>query len=408
MYDMSILDRFRHRPYVTHWPYMKFYAEVPITSPTGHVIGTFCVVDNKPRYDFDRKGIDTLKEIASAIMNHLDLMEMQRNLRQTDQRLKSLGNFVEKKSLPEDKTPLSELGQDNFAGLMSSRPGLDRTISASSALSGDKSSGHAATTTSTTSPIPMSDCGIVGTPTLPTDDPVCTSDLSVLLVPQERTVTCDGPSSPLERSLSMSEDVDLKETLASNMVRGMFSRACYGLREALELDGVMFIDASFQDVAFDLATPATQQKPTSALNRECENGNKDVENMTGTDQQAKRPDAPRRMSSINVLGSVGRYSSPQVMPRSVLRSLLQRYRDGKIFVFDEDGELLQNTPRMSDAELPMSDAEHEEDKQWAKKLLCVCPGAQSIIFYPLWDTHRHQCKPLSLETFSRNGNPGYR
>jgi hypothetical protein len=90
MSDMSAIDAFKTRPYVAGWPYMKFYAEVPIHSPTGFVIGTYCVVDDKPRESLDKKGLDALNEISSAIMKHLELIQMQHNLQRAGEMVKGL------------------------------------------------------------------------------------------------------------------------------------------------------------------------------------------------------------------------------------------------------------------------------------------------------------------------------
>lgn len=39
IHDMSKVDAYKDRPYVAGWPFMRFYAEVPITSPNGLAIG---------------------------------------------------------------------------------------------------------------------------------------------------------------------------------------------------------------------------------------------------------------------------------------------------------------------------------------------------------------------------------
>jgi GAF domain-containing protein len=59
--------RWSERPYVAGWPFMRFYAEVPVKSPRGMVIGSYCVVDNKPRDTFGDSSIKVLEEIATSI-----------------------------------------------------------------------------------------------------------------------------------------------------------------------------------------------------------------------------------------------------------------------------------------------------------------------------------------------------
>jgi GAF domain-containing protein len=97
MNDLSAIPVYANRPYVAGWPHMRFYAEVPILSPTGFVIGTYCVVDNKPRNGLDDKCFAALNEIASAIMNHLALVRSQYTLQRSAEMVKGLGLFVEGK-----------------------------------------------------------------------------------------------------------------------------------------------------------------------------------------------------------------------------------------------------------------------------------------------------------------------
>ncbi|PBP23661.1 ATPase of HSP90 chaperone/DNA topoisomerase II/histidine kinase [Diplocarpon rosae] len=413
MNDMSAIDWLKKRPYVVGWPYMRFYAEVPIHSPTGHVIGTFCVVDNRPRPEFDRKGIDILKEIASSIMNHLDLVALQRNLQQADRRLKSLGDFVEKKPFPEtwsqpDQRParLPNLPPHRQMGTV-------RTIS-------DFSSGSrgmiAAPVSDSLSPLPSpSDHIVPASPIQPRVAETVPAEhyLSPLL---GRNADVPDPFS-VQRRLSMN-DLAPKETAATG-VRRMFSRACYRLREALELDGVMFIDASFSGPDIDAV-----KKPDSAPDSPLAVSPTAVSNMTqnvgreGTGALGsshphqypfpappRKPDGRRRSSLAEVLGCVEESRShaeapppaakTASLPRSVLRGLLKKFKDGHIFLFDSDGELLPNHTAASPTIEPEPDTagmlvDADERKQWARELLKICPGALSIVFYPLWDTYRDQ------------------
>ena len=91
--DFRADPHFSSRPYVTGWPYMRSYAEVPLTSASGAVIGSYCVVDDKPRA-FDDDAISVLAEIASTVMDHLDLLKMKREHDRLDRLVRGLGSYV--------------------------------------------------------------------------------------------------------------------------------------------------------------------------------------------------------------------------------------------------------------------------------------------------------------------------
>lgn len=65
-------DRFCEHPIVSGPPNLRFYAGVPLLAPSRHKIGTFCILDDKPRRefsDFDRKN---LEDIAALVMSRLE------------------------------------------------------------------------------------------------------------------------------------------------------------------------------------------------------------------------------------------------------------------------------------------------------------------------------------------------
>lgn len=66
--------RFCDRPYVQDGPKARFYAGVPITTPNGINIGALCVLDDKPRDGLERDQVDLLRNLASAVMSHLELV----------------------------------------------------------------------------------------------------------------------------------------------------------------------------------------------------------------------------------------------------------------------------------------------------------------------------------------------
>ena len=57
---------------------LRFYAAVPLTTGDGHNLGTLCVIDKEPR-PIDTEQIEDLKDLASVVMDQLELRLSSRN-----------------------------------------------------------------------------------------------------------------------------------------------------------------------------------------------------------------------------------------------------------------------------------------------------------------------------------------
>lgn len=75
--DAAADERFAANPLVTGEPHIRFYAGIPMTTPEGLPIGSFCVMDRKPRA-LDAQQTRLLESIARITM---DLVEQQRIVR---------------------------------------------------------------------------------------------------------------------------------------------------------------------------------------------------------------------------------------------------------------------------------------------------------------------------------------
>ena len=51
---------------------LQFYAGVPLRTPEGHNLGTFCILDREPR-EFTAEDTRTLEDLAAIVMNELDM-----------------------------------------------------------------------------------------------------------------------------------------------------------------------------------------------------------------------------------------------------------------------------------------------------------------------------------------------
>jgi signal transduction histidine kinase len=70
--DSRIDDRFKENPLVTGKPKIVFYAGIPLISKNGYGLGTFCIIDVKPR-ELTEKQLEALNILAKQVMNLLEL-----------------------------------------------------------------------------------------------------------------------------------------------------------------------------------------------------------------------------------------------------------------------------------------------------------------------------------------------
>lgn len=410
MNDLSAIESFKNRPYVAGWPHMRFYAEVPIHSPTGFVIGTYCVVDDKPRDGLDKKGLDALNEISSAIMKHLEFIQVQHNLQRAGEMVKGLGMFVEGKSNQPQKWID---GQGSALESLQGKPSMHRTGTAQtlSTLSGLRAGAQEATR-------------LKSNTSNSSQHPNISDETTVMSQGQKSSSTSETAGHSRERKLSTNDSAINHESLASAGTKQLFSRACYLIRDALDLEGILFVDAFFRDIAVDPVKSASISTSTESLRfrgmphtpvsdrTEWLDNEHTTPLTTNTSPNRessmyKRPEPNRCSSSSELLGySVQRAaifggissSSRQVpLPQSILRGLLRKYRHGHTFIFDDDGSIVQEANETDEAqvsetmdEAPGAEVDLEKEKVWTKKLLEICPGARSIIFFPLWDPQRDQ------------------
>lgn len=73
--DAHLDPRFADNPLVTGPPHVRFYAGCPVRAPSGHRLGTLCLIDRQPRgFDVDEQA--TLRDLASLVEQHFAALYM--------------------------------------------------------------------------------------------------------------------------------------------------------------------------------------------------------------------------------------------------------------------------------------------------------------------------------------------
>ncbi|WHS99284.1 MAG: GGDEF: diguanylate cyclase (GGDEF) domain protein [Pantoea stewartii] len=82
--------RFCNSPLVLGYPYIRFYAGVPLITPDGHRIGTLCLTDNHPRPAMSPTDRQNLTDLAALVMDRMEVHRMEVLRHASQQRLEAI------------------------------------------------------------------------------------------------------------------------------------------------------------------------------------------------------------------------------------------------------------------------------------------------------------------------------
>ena len=75
--DAALDPRFHDSPLVQGPPFIRFYAGIPLHSPSGHAVGTLCLADTKPRNAFSDADRATLQDLAKLALDRMELRRLE-------------------------------------------------------------------------------------------------------------------------------------------------------------------------------------------------------------------------------------------------------------------------------------------------------------------------------------------
>jgi signal transduction histidine kinase/DNA-binding response OmpR family regulator len=92
--DFRQVPTFAERPFVAGYPHMVSYIEIPLFARSGHILGSYCVVDTKERDFLHPKSLSTIREITSAISAYLDMRRLEACKSRSAEMMQGLRRFV--------------------------------------------------------------------------------------------------------------------------------------------------------------------------------------------------------------------------------------------------------------------------------------------------------------------------
>lgn len=380
--DMGQDARFVRFRGVQGFPHARFLASVPIVSPKGIIIGAYTVLGSKPQSDLGPRISKYLRDMAKTVMDYLETTRSKAQHYQAESMMVGIGSFLEGKSSLRSSWLESRWQERTASENQEATEGQIDLAQQMKQIGDEKSQ---ATKAAKQKPVNQY--------LRPTPTGVSRSEL--------KAASNGGSTSD---SLS-------------GQVAEAFSRAANIAREAIEVEGVAYFDANFGPYG-SLVGRSRSDSDFSGSEGSIIG---ETAPTTSTEKNSHHSQDPKKWYKLSGLLAFSTSMSSSInreplndtslaMPESLLRSLLHRYPRGKVFNFSEDGVLSSsdytdgafhdfsnhnNAYSRRDFQGSKRTRKYKKTRQRvrqndAKALLQSVPGARSIIFMPLWDSHKQR------------------
>ncbi|KAL4985254.1 hypothetical protein BDW68DRAFT_179881 [Aspergillus falconensis] len=389
VYDLTKEDAYKDRPYVVHWPFMRFYVAVPIRSPEGYVLGSYSIVDDKERSDFGETEVECMQDIADAIAQHLEAVRLSNCHHRTETLVKSLTTFVKEHDDFDPTESYQATPSQSISSIPEATEGDDHRTPEPT---GDGTDGNPDTPKGdrfellgSCSPSDVTGEGsslfskVVGSDRTETSSPLRSAErpTSVFSVEGDRrdsmphnapTVT-DTPTTDLQPSI--------RET--GNKIAKIFRRASILLRDSMDLDGVLFVDASRCNAGVVLSndTGTWEPLPSTLSHGSLAEPYPSPSDIPGVGSLSKASNKPCILLGRALRESVRSTKSPHDwnITERVLEDLMASFPQGQIFDLSD---------------LPAHEPSPSPDlyNNLCRVLATCFPNANSVLFSPIWDWNK--------------------
>ncbi|KAK1585410.1 hsp90-like protein [Colletotrichum navitas] len=403
--DLSKDPRTAGRHLCLNSPANRFYAGVPLRSQKGINIGVFAVLGDTSREGLDDVSTRLMQDISLVIVDYLDAKRNKDDHRRADRMVRGVGSFIEGKST------MSGWRLGNNPSSFYDHPSLEGGLNKNQQHIQQEDELVTANASPQQLEASLSDwresrqyLKATGTHRQ-TGDEAFVPSVSGESLTSARTAP-DG---------SVHEDRDSHES----QLLHIFSKASNIVREAIEVESVLFLDATIGSFGGLSESKSVHVTSTGAKSPSSSSDERSSSGTGGSDHSSvSREEATCRVlgfssSAVSSIDGDLPSQSQSSISEKFLAKLLRRYPEGKIFNFDENGtiqssdfsgddhSLVVQTPVDNTPESPLTPTENKRKsrrrpknpfsrRNEGKLLGGIFSGARSIALVPLWNAQKQR------------------
>ncbi|KAJ9627115.1 hypothetical protein H2203_003576 [Taxawa tesnikishii (nom. ined.)] len=426
--DLRQRPELAEQPFIKHAKGLRFYCAVPIRSPSGSVLGSYAVLDDKPRYGISAAEMEFMEDVADTIFGHLEMKRAMIQRKRGDRLIKGLALFNGGKSSLREWWLANYSRQDRGEGQRRRR--RSSTEEETRQERADEEFGQ------TYRSEELDVRGRLQTKpnesgTVPAPPVIFSSAPSAIRDERPRDKSShDRPNTGSEKRSVDTTNHAHQPTAAGHFTqkkvegfdlaretKHVYARATNLLRESMNAEGVLIMDADFShstegrkrrykegEQESEEATTSTSETSSSSEEDLEGGGSETARGESRTSQHSGinlDPNCSLLGFSTKIKSSVRGFSPSRKhssLPKTVLDRLLRRYPQGKIFSYYEGGNLSSSSGGEGSA-FDMSEATrlHAANvrRKWKSKesrdstaLAELINEPRSVAFIPLWDSNR--------------------
>ncbi|THZ85014.1 hypothetical protein D6C84_03663 [Aureobasidium pullulans] len=430
--DMSTQSRFLDLPLVQgiNDDPLRFMCAVPIRSKLGSLVGSYCIIDTKPRYGVSADDMTFLEDMASTITNHLEAIVSTARQERAEKLIQGIGLFNTGKDTLRhwwianndeknnrargsvddtgpNRSAQSERVNHDLGPEVSVETHERHTVRSSRAANASPDTTQDAASKDLPKSTSVKDFGAADRGPPAYDNSSKQEDISK--ASHEDQPPGMSPNTESRDSQTFPEEYENKTFNLQSEVKQAYSRASNLIRGSLGAEGVLFLDASMSHVSEPRPKATSGEVEGSAFASVSTNNTSDTTD-TDSPEFSKSPSCSVMGFSTRAKSSLKGFVPSKNhlgLSRSFQKRLMRRYPDGTVFNCSESGSVYPSSGEEGSSGGDASATGSSETVRKGKITLSrsakdgealsgISNGASSIVFLPLWNVSSQRFRATAL------------